>query len=83
MKSRVLPLNGLLIINIYCIFRVEPGTTFDDEPKFIVNYSALLSLFNMFCFNCKSDSPPVSTKGNGTLVAVQQECRNGPLKPYN
>jgi solute carrier family 8 (sodium/calcium exchanger) len=67
---------GSLIINIYCIFRVEPGTTFHDEPKFIVFYSAFLSLFNMFCFNCKSDSPRVTMKRNGTLVTVQQECRN-------
>lgn len=61
-------------MRFHYICRVEPGTTYQDEPKFIVFYSALLSLFNLFCFKCKANSPQVSMKKNGTLVTVQQYC---------
>ena len=54
--------------------RVEPETAADKEPKFIVFYSMLLSLFSDFCFNCKEEKPVVSMKKNGTMVTVTQEC---------
>ena len=56
--------------------RVEPGTSCEDEPKFIVFYSALLTLFSVFCFNCKADSPKVSMDRNGSMVTVDQHCQS-------
>ena len=55
-------------------FRVESGTPIQDEPKFIVFYSALMTLFSISCFNCKSDHPTVSMSSNGTMVTVHQQC---------
>ena len=37
-------------------------------------YGMLLSLFTLFCFNCKGDKPSVSMKKNGTMVIVTQKC---------
>ena len=64
----------LLCIIILFTFSVEPGTSPQDEPKFVVFYSMLLSLFSLFCFNCKADKPSVSMKKNGTMVTVIQTC---------
>ena len=33
----------------------------------------------MFCFTCKADSPKVSMKKTGTMVTVQQHCKNCPI----
>ncbi len=44
-------------------------------PARRININFALSL-NMFCFNCRSDSPQVSMKRCGTLVTIQQKCRN-------
>ena len=46
------------------------------EPKFIVFYGMLLSLFNLFCFNCKAEKPKVTMKKDGTMVTVYQECNH-------
>lgn len=46
-----------------------------DEPKFIVFYTMLMTLFSKFCFNCKSDLPSVSMKVHGTMATVDQECK--------
>lgn len=34
----------------------------------------LLSLFSLFCFNCKEDKPQVTMKKNGTMITVTQHC---------
>lgn len=54
----------------------------EKEPKFIVFYSCLLSLFNLFCFNCKQGKPKVSMKTNGTMVTVFQECDRCKNNPF-
>ena len=65
-----------VVYGILFIFdRVEPGVPAVDEPKFIVFYSMLMILFTKFCFNCKSDTPFVSVKANGTMATVQQHCK--------
>lgn len=46
-----------------------------DEPKFIVFYTMLVTLFSKFCFNCKSDLPSVSMKVHGTMATVDQQCK--------
>lgn len=56
------------------IYRPEEGTQPLDEPKFLVFYSMLVSLFSMFCFNCKSTSPGVTVKQCGTMATVTQSC---------
>lgn len=53
---------------------MEPNTTIQDEPKFIVFYSVLATLFSMFCFKCKRGKPQVSMKTQGTFVTVCQTC---------
>lgn len=55
-------------------FRVEPSTPSYDEPKFIVFFSMLLSLFTMFCFKCKRSQPKATMKQRGTMVIVSQHC---------
>lgn len=55
-------------------FRVQPGTPVFKLPMFIVCYSMLMSLFSLFCFNCKASGPKVTMKVRGTMVAVHQEC---------
>ena len=67
------------MIHLFLTCRVEPETDCKDEPKFIVFYSALLHIFSMFCFICKADSPKVSMKKYGTMVVVQQHCKNCPI----
>ncbi|XP_068739260.1 uncharacterized protein [Montipora capricornis] len=56
--------------------KVDPGTPVSKEPKFIVFYGMLLSLFNLFCFNCKAEKPKVTMKKDGTMVTVYQECNH-------
>ena len=55
-------------------FRVEPGTSCDKEPKFIVFFTKLLCLFSLFCFKCKRDQPNATMKQTGTMVIVNQHC---------
>lgn len=57
-------------------YRVTPGTPCQDEPKFIVFYSALLAVFSLFCFNCKASNPSVSMDSCGTMVTVNQHCQS-------
>ena len=47
-----------------------------EEPKFIVFYRLLLSVFTLFCFKCKEDGPTVTMKSIGTMVIVTQHCWN-------
>ena len=58
------------------LYSMEPGTLPCDEPKFIVFYGVLMSLFSMFCFNCKTPNPKVDIKKNGTMATVTQICSN-------
>lgn len=55
-------------------FRVQSGTPVQDEPKFIVFYSSLMTLFSIICLNCKADHPTVSMSSNGNMVTVHQQC---------
>ena len=55
---------------------MKPGTPCQDEPNFIVFYSALLAVFSLFCFNCKASNPPVSMDSCGTMVTVNQNCQS-------
>ena len=55
-------------------FRVEPGTSCFDEPKFIVFFTKLVGIFSLFCFKCKADQPKVTMKQRGTMVIVKQHC---------
>ena len=59
---------------LYFTCRVEPGKATHEEPKFIVFYSMLMSLFTMFCFKCKQNKPTVTMKSTGTMVTVYQNC---------
>ena len=62
---------------------MEPGTLLCDEPKFIVFYGMLLSLFSMFCFNCKSSNPQVDIRKNGSVAVVTQCCSTcGPTRNF-
>ena len=65
-----------MLQHILCNYRVEPGTSSTDEPKFVVFYSMLMSLFSMFCFKCKNDAPTVAMKVHGTMVTVHQKCNH-------
>ncbi len=44
------------------------------EPKYVVFHRMLMQLFSMVCFHCHNDNPKVSTRVNGTMVTVLQEC---------
>jgi len=55
---------------------VSPGTPCHDEPKFIVFYSALMTVFSLFCFICKTNNPKVSMDSCGTMVTVTQHCQS-------
>jgi hypothetical protein len=35
-----------------------------------------MSLFSLFCFNCKEGKPQVMVKQNGTMVTITQKCTN-------
>ncbi|XP_067029941.1 uncharacterized protein [Acropora muricata] len=54
--------------------RVGTGTPSYEEPKFIVFFSMLLSLFTMVCFKCKKSEPRATMKQRGTMVVVSQHC---------
>ena len=45
-----------------------------DRHHFVVFCGMLVSLFNLFCFRCKSDTPAVRMKKNGKMVTVTQDC---------
>lgn len=57
----------------YLFYRVEPETPPQNEPKFIVFYSMLTSLF-AFCFNCREDGTTISVEAHGTMATVKQHC---------
>ena len=63
-----------LIVQLLFFFSVETGTLPCDEPKFIVFYGMLMSLFSMFCFNCKTPYRKVDIKKNCTMATVTQIC---------
>ena len=69
----------ILTPDIFLTCRVEPGTDCKNEPKFIVFYTALLNIFSIFFFMCKTDSPRVSMKRNRTMVTVKncKSCTTG------
>ena len=67
---------SILIHLLLFAFRLAPGTSCEDEPKFIVLYSALLKDFSLFCFICKAESPKVSMETCGTMVTVSQYCQS-------
>ena len=49
----------------------------------MVFYGMLLSIFSLFCFNCKADNPSVAIKKNGTMASVYQTCKVcGPKKRF-
>lgn len=56
------------------LFRVDPDMPEYEQPKFIVFYWKLVSLFTMFCFKCKEGGPSVTMKSLRTMVAVTQHC---------
>ena len=58
----------------FLFLRVEPGTPSYNEPKFIVFFSMLLSLFTMVCFKCKKSKPAATMKQRVTMVIVSQHC---------
>ena len=55
---------------------MAPGTPCQDKRKFIVFYSALLTVFSLFCFICKTNNPKVSMDSCGTMVTVTQHCQS-------
>ena len=55
---------------------MTPGTPCQDEPKFIVFYSALMTVFSLFCLTCKANNPKVSMDSCGTMVTVSQHCQS-------
>ena len=57
-------------------FSVYPETGGYHEPKFIVFWHMLVSLFSMFCFKCKQENHTYTVHQNGTLVTVRQNCTN-------
>ena len=63
-------------------FRIDPGTSSADEPKFIVFFSKLLALFSLFCFKCKESKPKVTMTQRGTMVIVKQHCQGCGRNPY-
>ncbi len=44
------------------------------EPKFLVFYSMLVSLFSLFCFKCRKCTPTIEAVKNGTMVTITQNC---------
>ena len=63
-------------------FRVDPGTSCYEEPKFIVFFTKLLGLFSLFCFKCKEGNPKVTMRQRGTMVIVRQYCQSCGGEPY-
>ena len=64
----------LLNLFHHYLFSVDPSTKPQDEPKFLVFYSMLLGLFQMFCFKCKEGNPSVKIKRIGSMATVVQSC---------
>jgi len=63
--------------------RVDSSTSVESEPKFLVLYTMLLTLFLMFCFNCKMGKPKVEMKNkNGTMVTLIQCCTHCEDHPF-
>lgn len=62
------------MFNVFCvdIFSVDPRAPEYEQPKFIVFYWKLVSLFTMFCF--KEPGPSATMKRQGTMVTVYQHC---------
>lgn len=46
------------------------------EPKFLVFYSFLMTLFSFFCFKCKVAKLSVVSLKNGSMITVLQHCPN-------
>ena len=46
-----------------------------DEKKFIVFESMLISLFTMFCFKCHHEKPMIEMSTQGTMVKIVQNCQ--------
>lgn len=61
---------------------MEGNTPIENEPKFLVFYSMLVSLFLLFCFRCKTGKPRVAMKQTGTMVTVLQHCSHCGGNPY-
>jgi solute carrier family 8 (sodium/calcium exchanger) len=61
----------MLNSRIFHFFRMD-----NKEPKFIVFYSMLMSLFSLFCFKCRAGFPKVDIKTCGTMAIVQQCCKS-------
>lgn len=70
----VISFSIIFIIAVILHFRVEPGTSCYEEPKFIVFFTKLLGLFSLFCFKCKGNKPKVTMTQKGTMVIVKQHC---------
>ena len=68
--------------NVLNFFSVPVDEECYNEPKFIVFYSALMTLFSMFCFACKTGKPKVKMSKNGTMVTVVQYCSACQEKPF-
>ena len=65
----------ILILLSYFIFSVEPGTKPHAQPKFVVFYNMLMSLFTILCFKCKSPNPTAELRRNGTMATITQICK--------
>ena len=61
-------------MHVFFSHSIHPDTPTYDEPKFIVFYSMLLSIFSLFCFKCKLEKPEVTMRRSGTMVTVKQHC---------
>ncbi|CAB4039763.1 Hypothetical predicted protein, partial [Paramuricea clavata] len=56
-----------------------------EEPKFPVFLSCLVSNFSMFCFNYKSEKPLLQVSKSGTMVTIEQcckECQKDGVQPF-
>ena len=70
----VAPAKYIDLFSPHFCFSVDSSTRAFNEPKFIVFYSSLISIFSLFCFNCKEPKPSVTMKTKGTMVTVRQSC---------
>lgn len=50
--------------------KIGSNTPPENEPKFLIFYTMLPTLFSMFCFRCKMGKPEVEMKQHGTMVTV-------------
>ena len=68
-----------LLLNFFSSFSIDQKLPAEDEIKFIVFQSMLISLFTMFCFKCHHKEPSVEMFKKGTIVQVLQtrdKCNN-------